>query len=83
MITWSKLQQKEVIIVSSGERLGYIYDLHIDAERGFIVAIILLKRSKPFWTLQKSEEIYIEWSRILTIGKDVILVNQEKDLLIE
>lgn len=77
MITWSKLQQKEVIIVRSGERLGYIYDLKIDAQRGIIVAIILLRRSRPLWTLQKAEEIYIEWSQIMTIGKDVILVNEQ------
>lgn len=63
--------------MGNGKRLGYIYDLHIDSTHGRIIAIILIKREKSGWFLQKPVEVFIKWSKIVTIGDDIILVNDD------
>jgi len=75
LITLSELQRKEVILMTNGRRLGYIYDLHIDPTHGRIIAIILIEREKSGWFFQKPREVFIKWSKIVTIGDDTILVN--------
>lgn len=75
MIKLSELQKKEVIMMKNGKRLGYIYDLHIDADRGTIISIILIKREKTNWLFQKPVELFVKWSEIVTIGEDIILIN--------
>jgi len=74
MIKLSELQVKEVIVVDSGKRLGHIYDLEIDPNIGRIRSIILLRNRKNGF-FGKPDEIIIDWEQIITIGKDVILVN--------
>lgn len=75
MIKLSELQRKEVIIMKSGKRLGYIYDLHIDANHGTIKAIILVRRERSGFLFQKPVELFVKWSHIVTIGEDIILIN--------
>jgi len=41
LITLSELQMKEVIMMETGERLGFIDDLEIDEGNGFITALLL------------------------------------------
>lgn len=73
MIKLSELQMKEIIVINSGKRLGHIADLKINTDLGRIEAIIILvkENSKLFG---REEEIQIPWHQIITIGKDVILV---------
>lgn len=78
MIKLSELQLKEVIVVENGQRLGHIYDLELDPDFGRIIAIILLRNRKS-GLFGKSDEIIIYWNQIITIGKDVILVNEVYD----
>jgi len=75
VIKLSELQLKEVIVIDTGQRLGHIYDLEMDAYRGRITAIILLQRQKG-GLFGKANEIIIYWEQIHRIGKDVILVNE-------
>ena len=74
MILLSELQLKEVIIIKSGRRLGNISDLEIDPNIGKVTAIIITTRNKG-GLFGKAEEIIIYWNQIVTIGSDVILVN--------
>ncbi|MGE5678799.1 MAG: YlmC/YmxH family sporulation protein, partial [Pseudomonadota bacterium] len=41
MIKISELKQREVINLSDGRKLGIVYDVEIDMEKGMIDAIIM------------------------------------------
>lgn len=74
MIKLSELQVKEVIVIDNGKRLGHILDLEIDPDQGRITAIILAVRDRSNGIFGKSEELVVDWNQIVTIGDDVILV---------
>jgi len=76
MIKLSELQIKEVIVIDNGKRLGHIYDLEIDPDLGKIIAIILILRDKKSGLFGKPDELIIYCEQIVTIGADVILVNE-------
>ncbi|HLS06759.1 MAG TPA: YlmC/YmxH family sporulation protein [Bacillota bacterium] len=80
MIKLSELQRKEVIMINNGKRLGFIYDLHIDSTHGTIIAIILIKREKANWLFHKPVELFVEWTQIVTIGEDTILIRDFKEM---
>jgi len=76
MIKLSELQLKEVIIIENGKRLGHIYDLVIDPDRGRITAIVIIEREGKNGFFGKADEMIIDWRQITTIGQDVILVKE-------
>src|SRR5699024_7611366 len=78
MITWTELQMKDVVMVHNGKRLGQMMDLDIDDNSGQIQYIIVLERNKKnAEIIQKNEEIKINWQKIVTIGADIVLINNE------
>jgi len=77
MITLSELQQKEVVFMSTGEKLGLIDDIEIDEDTGFVTDIIVTGRQMKGSFFQKPEETSIPWEQIVTIGTDIILVNED------
>jgi len=85
MIKLSELQLKEVIIIENGKRLGHIYDLVIDPDRGRITAIVIIEREGKNGFFGKADEMIIDWRQITTIGQDVILVKESfsQHLLLE
>jgi len=71
----SDLQQKEIIDISTGKRLGSIIDVIVDS-KGSITRMILdnrKTRNKIFST--NKEDVYIEWKNIIKLGDDIILVD--------
>ena len=77
MITLTELQTKEVVRMEGGKRLGQIMDLEIDNNSGIIKHLIILDRHGKGALFQKPQEIKIAWKQIVTIGTDIILVNDE------
>lgn len=75
MIRISEAKTKEVINISNGERLGYIYDFEIDLDKGVIVAMIMSTSPKGLSLFVKQNDIIIGWDEIVKIGQDTILVN--------
>lgn len=75
MIKLSELQNKEVIVIDDGKRLGHMHDLEINPDTGKITAIILMVKEAKGGFFGKSDEVIIHWNQIVTIGSDVILVN--------
>lgn len=68
----SEIQNKSVINIITGVRLGSIIDIKID-ETGKIISLILEKKiSKKFFS--GGEEVEVMWNQIKKIGEDVILV---------
>ena len=79
MIKLSELQMKEIIVINTGRRLGHLSDLEIDADVGRITSLIIyVKENNSLFG--KQEEILIPWHQIITIGTDVILVEEVEEL---
>ena len=67
------LQDKEVINVCDGSRLGFVCDFAVDTCSGKIVSISVPGEIKLFTT--RNNVIVIPWEKIERIGEDTILVN--------
>lgn len=69
----SDLQNKDVINMKDGKKIGNIIDITIE-ESGNMHSLIV-ERSKFFISMfSSSGEIEIKWNQIEKIGEDVILV---------
>lgn len=68
----SEIQNKDVINIVTGIKIGNIIDIVID-ENGIIKSLILEKKlQKKFFS--SGEEVEILWKQIKKIGEDVILI---------
>ena len=76
----SELQDKEIIDIATGRRIGNIIDVIID--RKGMVAKLLLEDRKPHRRLFNSnkESINLLWNKIIKIGDDIILVDCKNNL---
>lgn len=74
MFRGHSFKQKEVINVTTAERLGYIRDVEINERTGNIEAIIVPRRASFFLRLLGGGEIIIPWSSIETVGSEIVLV---------
>ena len=68
----SDLQNKDVVDVATGKRIGNVID---EEETGSIIRLIIYDK-KGFFSLKASDEVGIKWSQIKKIGTDVILVTK-------
>ena len=71
------LKRKSIINVYNGNFLGYISDIFVSLPSGNIDCLIvrksLFKRIINF--MNSNNKYIISWNNIVSIGKDVILVN--------
>lgn len=73
----SDLQNKDVINITTGVKIGNIIDVKINSENGKIESFILEK--KKFSSIFSSnDDIEIFYEQIKKIGEDVILVETFK-----
>lgn len=72
----SDLQNKDVVDVFSGERMGNVVDVEISNETGNILKIIVYDRKGFIGMLRAKDEVSITWQQIKKIGSDVILVSR-------
>lgn len=70
----SAFRHKEVIDISTGNRLGFMTDIDVDLDTGRVNAIIIPGKRRFFGFLPPEEDMVIEWHRIKKIGDDIILV---------
>ena len=75
MLKLSDIRQKEIINISNGEIMGYVYDFELDLDQGRIVGIVMSRTSKVMGLFGKNEDIIIKWEDIIKIGTDTILVD--------
>jgi YlmC/YmxH family sporulation protein len=76
----SDLQEKEVIDISSGKRIGAIIDIIISMT-GNISKLVLEDRKTPRKLFSNNkEDIYLDWKQIIKIGDDIILVDSQNKL---
>lgn len=70
----SEFQNKDVINLKDGKKIGNIIDCKIDVINGLILAFIL-QPTKGFFSFKGSGKVEIEYKNISKIGEDVILIN--------
>lgn len=70
----SELQDKDIISIIDGKKIGNIVDINISLE-GNIDSLIVEKTKFIISRFSNNSEIEIKWSNIDKVGKDVILVN--------
>lgn len=71
----SDLQNKDVVDIVTGDKIGNIIDAEISADTGGVIKLIIYEK-KGFLNLLRSEEVAISWNQIKKIGSDVILVSR-------
>ena len=73
-----KLKNKEVINISDGRSLGFVYDIEVDLDKGVIDGIVI-PGARGFMGLfsKKEGDMVIKWDKVKTVGDDVILVDLE------
>lgn len=81
MISATDLREKEVINLVDGRKLGFIYDLEVNLEKGRIEALLVPGPGKFLGIFGKDNDFVISWKDIIKIGVDVILV-ELKDVFI-
>ena len=70
----SDLQNKDIIDINDGKKIGNIIDVKLDSSTGHVIGIVL--ETKTFMTkfMAGGNETEIVWGQIKKIGEDVILV---------
>ena len=77
MLRAGELRQKEVINIKDGARLGFVYDVDINFEKGSIDAIIVPCNNKFMGIFGKNNDYIISWHKIVQVGDDIILVDYD------
>lgn len=76
----SDLQEKEVIDISTGKRIGAIVDIIISMTGNISKLVLEDKRNSRKLFSKNQDDIYLEWKQIIKIGDDIILVDSKNDL---
>ena len=75
--TIADLRYKEIINLSNGNRLGFVYDAEITLPEGQVTALIVPGPARFFGLFGREEDMVIPWEKISKIGADIILVDVE------
>lgn len=75
MVRLEELQEKEVINIRDGVRLGYVCDLEMDLVCGKICAFFVTCPARFFGLAGRETEYRVPWEMIYRIGCDFILVD--------
>jgi YlmC/YmxH family sporulation protein len=71
------LHYKEVINISTGQRLGYVSDLEFDMQTGKVLSFIV-PGPRRLWGLLPGDTDYIfPWESIIRMGDDTILITSD------
>jgi len=73
-LSFSELKQKDIVCIGDGRKLGRIIDL-VFSPSGKVKGIVAPYGRKMLFI--RSQEVYIPYSNIKTIGEDIILVDIE------
>ena len=73
-LSFCELRAKEVVNICDGKRLGNIIDLTFSSRTGQVTGIVVPFGKGLFSILKNTQDIFIPYTRIVKIGKDVILV---------
>ena len=69
----SDLQDKDVVNITDGKKIGNIIDVNIDSNGN--MQEIVVEKFHFFFSFFPNKTTAIKWDKIKKIGQDVILVN--------
>jgi len=78
-VKFTELQCKEVICVSTGQRLGFVGDVQVEVPEGNVRAIVVPCAPRMLGLSPRREEYIIPWECICKIGPDIVLVDAEPE----
>lgn len=70
----SELQNKDVVDMNSGEKIGNVIDAEISSDTGNILKLYVFEKKGFSRMLKNNDEQSVSWHQIKKIGADVILV---------
>ena len=79
IFTVEELSRKDVINVKDGCRIGFVRDIEID-ENGTAVSVTVERASTRGTPFRKPELMKVQWSDIVVIGKETVLVKDAEEL---
>ena len=75
MVSLSFLCQKDIISVSTGQNIGRRDDIEFSEKTALVENLVVFGRPKFFGLFGRGKDIRIAWSDVITVGRDVILIN--------
>jgi len=72
------LHYKEVINITTGQRLGYVSDLEFDIHSGKVLSFIVPGPRRLFGLLPGDMDYIFPWESIVRMGDDTILISLEE-----
>lgn len=76
LYSFEELRQKEVIDIRTGEKLGYIDDIRIDAAGVSASELVIYSSRGFFGFIGSDDDIIFRCREIKVIGSDVILIER-------
>lgn len=78
MVSLSVLCEKDIISISTGQNIGRADDLEFDEKSATVQNLVVFGRPKLFGLLGRGKDIRIPWKDVMTVGRDVILINSNE-----
>ena len=75
MVSLSVLCEKDIISISTGRNIGRADDIEFNEKNAKVENLVVFGRPKLFGLLGRGKDIRISWNDVITVGKDVILIN--------
>ena len=78
MVSLSVLCEKDIISISTGQNIGRADDIEFDEKSATVQNLVVFGRPKLFGLLGRGKDIRIAWKNVMTVGRDVILINSNE-----
>lgn len=69
-----ELKQREVINITTAERIGFISDVEMNFENGCVESLIVPVKNGFSGFLGKKQDMVVPWEKIVSVGRDLVLV---------
>lgn len=80
VLNLSDLQNKEVIDIASGKRVGSIIDVIITLNGNISKLVLEDRKTNRRLFSSTKEDVYLDWKQIVKIGDDIILIDGKDNL---
>ena len=77
MVSLSVLCEKDIISISTGRNIGRADDIEFNENTAKVENLIVFGRPKLFGIFGRGKDVRIPWADVITVGKDVILINSQ------
>ncbi len=75
IMLFSEMQEKDIINLTDGNKIGKLKDLDINIENGKIISVNIVTNSRLRSFFSGEDIVTIPWENIVKFGSEVIIVN--------